>query len=304
MGKFLNTALFVIVLGASAWVLAGIIHSISLAQFTAAIAATAHWRIAAAMAFTAISFSALASYDVIAARLAAPGAVPSLAAAFAGATGNAISNTLGFHALTGSAVRYRIYHRWGLGAPQIARIIALSWAALGLGFLATLSLALLIEPHARSSIALHQSIGALIAVVLAVLLLWMMRAPRQLQFRRFSLSLPSGPLAPAQVLIGAIETGATVAALYVLIPPGIAPPFSLLAIAIIGSGLLGVASHAPGGIGVFEASMLSIFPSGHAGLLAALLMFRLIYNILPFVVSAISLAAFEIGVSSSAGNGG
>lgn len=304
MGRAFNITLFVIVLGASAWVLAGVAHAISLAQLINAIAATAHWRIAAAIAFTAISFGALASYDVIAARLAAPGVVPSMAAAFAGAAGNAISNTLGFHAVTGSAVRYRIYRRWGLGLPQIARIIALSWAALGLGFLATLSLALLIEPHASAAIASHQSIGALLAMGLVILLVWMARAPRKLHFRQFNLSLPSGSLAPAQLLIGTVETAATVAALYVLIPAGIAPPFSLLAIAIIGSGLLGIVSHAPGGIGVFEASMLSIFPSGHAGLLAALLMFRLIYNILPFVVSTISLAAFEISVNSSAGSGG
>lgn len=294
MSRFLNVALLVIVVGASAWVLAGVARTLPLAQIADAIAATAHWRITAAIAFTAISFGALASYDVIAARLAAPGAVPNVAAAFAGAAGNAISNTLGFHAVTGSAVRYRIYSHWGLGLPQIARIIALSWAALGLGFLATLSLAFLIEPHAWATITWHQHVGALMAVGLMALLVWMARAPRTLRLRKVSLSLPSGRLAPTQVLIGAVETGATVAALYVLIPAGIAPPFSLLAVAIIGSGLLGIVAHAPGGIGVFEASILSIFPSGHAELLAALLMFRLLYNVLPFVVAAISLAAFEL----------
>jgi uncharacterized membrane protein YbhN (UPF0104 family) len=297
MGRLLNIVLFVIVLGASAWVLTRVAHAITLAQLTDAIATTAHWRIAAAIAFTAISFGALASYDVIAARLAAPGAVPSIAAAFAGATGSAVSHTLGFHAVTGSAVRYRIYRHWGVGLRQIARILALSWAALGLGFLAALSAAFLMEPS-------HRVVGGFMAAALAVLLAWMARAPRSLRFRKIKLSLPSGRLAPTQVLIGAVETAATVAALYVLIPTGIAPPFSLLAIAFIGSGLLGIVSHAPGGIGVFEASMLSIFPSGHTGLLAALLMFRLIYNILPFVVSAIGLAAFEIGVNSNGDSGG
>ncbi len=54
--------------------------------------------------------------------------------------------------------------------------------------------------------------------------------------------------------------------------------------------ILGVVSHAPGGIGVFEASMTAILAGrGRPDLLAALLLFRLLYNLLPFALAVLVL---------------
>ena len=284
-------------LAAAAWVLARYSRTITPTQLIAAFGTTARWRVVVSAALTVTSFSALATYDVISARLVSGRTVPTSIAAFAGATANAISNTLGLHAITASAVRYRIYRRWGLSVQQTARIIALSWAALGLGFLTALALAFLVQPSdstAGQNPILYRAVGSALVTLVALLLVWMTRAPRTLRFATLSLTLPSGALAPLQVLIGTIETGATIGALYVLIPQDVAPAFAPFAAAFIGSVLLGIASHAPGGIGVFEASMISLFPSGHTEFLAALLLFRLIYNIMPFVLSVAALGVFEL----------
>ena len=60
--------------------------------------------------------------------------------------------------------------------------------------------------------------------------------------------------------------------------------------------LLGIVSHAPGGIGVFEATMLKVLPSpSQEALLASLLMFRILYYVIPFVLALMLLGANEGG---------
>jgi uncharacterized membrane protein YbhN (UPF0104 family) len=59
--------------------------------------------------------------------------------------------------------------------------------------------------------------------------------------------------------------------------------------------LLGIASNAPGGIGAFEMTMLNSVPTPSAeGLIASLLMFRVIYYLIPFVLALALLGAHEI----------
>jgi uncharacterized membrane protein YbhN (UPF0104 family) len=284
-----------IVIGGAASLLRRQAQSISLSQIAAAVDALPRWRLAASAVLTTISFCALAAYDAIAVRLVAPGRVPMLAAAFAGAVSNAISNTLGFHAVTGSIVRYRIYRVWGLDAADFARVVSLSWLPLALGFLVTLAIAILLgaarEPwsEAGPSIALDLLLCGVAAGSLALLA----RNTRTIQIARFSLKIPDTRVLLFEMAIGAVETAATVGALYLLIPPLLAPSFSMLAMAFISAVLLGIISHAPGGLGVFEATMISILPVSRPELLAALILFRLIYNIVPFVFAVASSAVFE-----------
>ena len=62
----------------------------------------------AALLLTAVSFAALALYDLFGAATVARRRVPAQVALLAVATANAIANTMGFHALTGSALRARV----------------------------------------------------------------------------------------------------------------------------------------------------------------------------------------------------
>lgn len=94
-----------------------------------------------------LSFSMLALFDVIASRIAVGDRFSAGLAAFAGAVTHGISNTLGFHALTGSAVRYRIYRSAGLGAGDIARIVSLAGLGVGLGFVVVITGTLCREPQ-------------------------------------------------------------------------------------------------------------------------------------------------------------
>jgi uncharacterized membrane protein YbhN (UPF0104 family) len=65
--------------------------------------------------------------------------------------------------------------------------------------------------------------------------------------------------------------------------------------------LLGFASHSPGGLGVFDAAMLvGLWQMDKEQLLAGMLLFRLLYYILPFVLSVIILTLREIIIGSRA----
>jgi uncharacterized membrane protein YbhN (UPF0104 family) len=102
-------------------------------------------------------------------------------------------------------------------------------------------------------------------------------------------------VALAQMGMGAIEMASAIGALFVLMPgyAGISfPAFSTL---YIGAVLLGIASHAPGGIGVFEAAMLAVVDrQNSSGMVAALLAYRLIYNVAPFLLASLVLAGDEL----------
>ncbi|MEY2158771.1 hypothetical protein AB7867_03295 [Rhodanobacter sp. FW510-T8] len=103
------------------------------------------------------------------------------------------------------------------------------------------------------------------------------------------------------MLIGGVEMLAAISALYVLLPAGAAPPFVDFLPIYVGAVLAGIVSHSPGGLGVFETIMLASFPpEARADLLAAMLCYRLTYNLLPFVLASAALAGFEWRLRRSA----
>lgn len=237
------------------------------------------------------SFLALGAYDTVAVRSIAGHRVSPGRAWLAGAVANAISNTLGFHAITGTAVRYRLLSRSGLSGPEVAGVTALSWTALGLGFATMLSLAVAVSPQSGQ----WQRFCALGSFGLILLSTRLLGSGKRLRAGPCTLQLPSGKVALVQMGLGAVEMASAIGALFVLMPgpDGISfPAFSTL---YIGAVLLGIASHAPGGIGVFEAAMLAMAGRRDAsGVVAALLAYRLIYNVAPFLLASLVLAGDEL----------
>jgi uncharacterized membrane protein YbhN (UPF0104 family) len=286
----------VTLLAASIWVLWGQLHTTTLEAIGVAIVAQPPSHLLLSLAFTALSFASQALYDLFAVRVAAPGAASPARALFAGFAANAIANTLGFHVVTASAVRYRIYGRAGMSLADVLRVISLSSLAIGLSYVAALAFAFLLGPLAGrpAGISGLQSlaIGLALAGCLTLLIAWLSYSPRSAMIARFKIDFPGARLAAIQLAIGVVEMGASVAALYVLIPS--APPFAPFAIAIVVATALGVLSHAPGAVGVFEAStILLLGGKGGAPLLAALLVYRVTYNLIPFVCAVSALGLHE-----------
>ncbi|MEO8365477.1 MAG: UPF0104 family protein [Pseudoxanthomonas sp.] len=255
--------------------------------------------IAISLLATMISFACLAYYDRFASEAIAPGRIERKHACFTGGVSHAFSNTLGFPALTGTAMRYRLYGQRGLPAPDIARVTVLAGLCVGLGSLCVFSLALLgaDESPAWAKVAATAGLLGLLGVV-ASYPAWSIRLrlrdSRLPTASRVALLLPLGT--------GVVEATAAILALYVLLPAESAMPFAKFVALATGAMLLGVLSHAPGGVGVFEATILAAFPaSSRSGILAALLVYRLLYNLLPFFLSCAALGVQQARTTSIGG---
>ncbi len=289
----LSVAASLVMLGVAAWILHRYLRHIAWHDVAVAWTHVPRWRIAGAVVATAVSFAMLALFDVLAARIAVGRRISARRAAFAGAVTHGIANTLGFHALTATAVRFRIYASAGLHAGDIARIVSLAGLGVGLGFAVVVCGALCWQPQITQGWG--RLPGLLLLAMLASLLVWLARRPRTLTVARWTLVFPGGATATLQMLIGGVEMLAAITALYILLPADIAPPLVDFLPIYVAAVLAGIVSHSPGGLGVFETIMLASFtPEARPALLAAMLCYRLIYSLLPFVLSSAALGLFEL----------
>jgi uncharacterized membrane protein YbhN (UPF0104 family) len=89
--------------------------------------------------------------------------------------------------------------------------------------------------------------------------------------------------------------------MYMLVPDEPYIGFVTLAVIFVASTLLGFASHSPGGLGVFDAAMLvALWQFDTEDLLAGLLLFRLLYYLVPFAISLVILGGRELWFSFAA----
>ena len=279
-------AAFVLVTAALAFVF----RDFSLTALWSAMLHQSPARRVACLAMTTASFACLALYDVVGVHIAARHRVPTGLALLAGATSAAIANTLGFHAISGSAVRAHLYLPAGLSRAEVAGVVSLSWLSLVAGNITMLTGAELWQSATGMDRPWHTLLGMGLGGLLLLWLAWLARGPRKVALGRFRLPMPTVSMALMLMVLGAVESGTALGALYVLLPSDLAPPFDVFAVGCIGAVILGVVSHAPGGLGVFEASMTAILaPRGRSDLMAALLLFRLSYNLLPFSVAVLVL---------------
>ncbi|MGN6280441.1 UPF0104 family protein [Frateuria sp.] len=289
--RALSWLLSVLLLALAAWLLHRYLGAMRWRDVATALTQLPRAHVAGAMAATAVSFAMLATFDVLAARSVAPARASGGLAAFAGFAAHALSNTLGFHAFTGGAVRYRVYATAGLGAGDIARVVALASLGVGLGYGVLGAAGMLMEPAIAAGWG--RDAGVVIVLLLTGLVVWLAR-PRSLRVGRWSIALPGSGSALLQMLIGGVEMSAAIGAMYLVLPPEIAPPFADFVPIYLAALLAGIVSHAPGGLGVFEAILLGAFPSqARTDVLAGLLCYRLVYNLLPFGVAALALGVFE-----------
>lgn len=257
-----------------------------------------------AIGLTAVSFAFLVCYDLnalhnIGRKLPlGPVAVVSLSA-------YAIGNTAGFGALSGGAIRYRGYGRLGLTGEDCARVIAFVTIAFGLGLTLMTGIALLFLADQVSGITGYpprtlKRAAIIVLLVVASGLLVMWRSKERLGSIEsggaiFS-SLPSLRDLGLQLIVIVGDVTAAGSVLYVLMPSGIQtdwPAFITLYCIAIG---LGVLSHVPAGLGIFEGVILTgLGPDAPTeAVLGSLVLYRLVYHILPLFLAVIAMAVTEV----------
>src|SRR4029450_13165533 len=294
-GAAVGLLLFALALG----LLTHELHRYHLNEVAVALRAISPFRLVVALVLTLLNYLVLSGYDALGLRVVGR-PLPYRQTAFASFVSYVIAHNVGASFLGGAAMRLHLYSGWGLSAREGAGVIALNPPPFWRGVLMLLGLSLLVSPEvARLAMPVPDVVARLLGgACLAVTGVYLLLASGTLsppRGRRWPLPMPSTRVAFAQIALSAADWLLAASVLFVLLPPGLVsfprfvPVFLLAQVA-------GVVSHVPAGLGGFEGGMLRLVPRGKAGaaMLASLLAYRLIYYLLPLVVTAVLLAAREV----------
>jgi phosphatidylglycerol lysyltransferase len=274
------------------------LHEVHYAELSAAVTALPPGQVLLALLLTALNYLVLTGYDSLAVAYAGlrlrRGRV-----ALAGFVSYAISNSLGFGMLSGAAIRFRFYTRWGVGALDLSRIVLFQSTTfwLGLFVLGGATLGFAPHPWLRDLPAppLVRALGlALLGFGLAYAVLPVVRrAP--LRLGRFEVPVPTARFAAGQFVLSILDWGLAAAVLQALLPPRTVPFGELLG-AFLAAQIVGLVSHVPGGLGVFETLMvLALRPYlSVESVLPALVLYRAVYYLLPLAAALALLVADEV----------
>ncbi|MDA8253570.1 MAG: phosphatidylglycerol lysyltransferase domain-containing protein [Rhodospirillales bacterium] len=220
--------------------------------------------------------------------------------AFASFCAYALSHNLGFAAVSGAAVRYRLYTHWGLSPAQIARVIAFCSLTFGLGGIALAGTILFIEPGAVPFLGTHAPRWAMYAfgtLLLGFDILYVVLSRLVPRFRLFGhlIELPGWRMALLQVALATVDVAVTAAVFYALLPPAHGLTYMRFVGVYLASYSAGLLATLPGGIGVFDGAMLlGLAPYLPAPrIVGAILVFRLYYYIIPLFLAGSLFAGNE-----------
>jgi glycosyltransferase 2 family protein len=302
----LGVVLSLTIIAAAAVVLYRILRDINPDELIDALEGT-DWRtLGLAGLFVAAGYLTLTFYDLFALRTIGRSEVPYRVAALAGFTSYAVGHNVGASVFSGGAVRYRVYSAWGLSVIEVTKICFVTGLTFWLGNAAVLGLGVLIAPQAAHAIDqmplwLNRVFALAILALLAAYVAWVWVKPRVIGRDGWQVTLPGGPLTLVQILIGILDLACCALAMYMLVPDEPNLGFITVAVIFVAATLLGFASHAPGGLGVFDAAMMiALWQFDKEELLAGLLLFRLLYYIIPFALSLVILGTREILLSRAA----
>jgi uncharacterized membrane protein YbhN (UPF0104 family) len=296
----IGVLLSIAIISIAAVVLFHMLRDIDTDEVLSALKATRPHHIAAAAFFVACGYFTLTFYDLFALRTIGRNEIPYRIAALTGFTSYSIGHNIGATVFTGGAVRYRIYSMYGLDAIEVAKICFIAGLTFWLGNATVLGLGVAYHPEAAVPIDqlppwLNRVIGIAMLAVLVSYVIWVWSAPREIGQGEWKVRLPSGPSTLLQICIGILDLGFCALAMYMLLPGEPRVDFVTIAVVFVSATLLGFASHAPGGLGVFDAAMLvALWQFDKESVLAGLLLFRLLYYIVPFALALTILGTREL----------
>jgi phosphatidylglycerol lysyltransferase len=298
LGKLLPLFASIAIIAIAARVLWRKLSEVDPAEVAAGFATIPGTALLLAGLFVMCALAAMAVYEVQMLRYLRPRAGwrrPFVTALIAFPIGHAV----GFGAFSGGAIRYRIYSAARYSAADIGKLIVLSVMpyAIGLGLLAATAMLAETEDvaaalHLEPQIVLSIGVGLLVSQLIYVGFVLVHKRPLKSWWPAFE--LPSTRLTAIQFGLGIVEVLCTAAVLFVLLPPGAEIAFPAFVAVYVTAVVAGALSGVPAGLGVFESILLVTLADLPAeALLGAVLAYRLVYELLPFVTGVLLLLAYE-----------
>ena len=254
--------------------------------------------------FVTGAYVTLTCYDFFSLRTIGACHVPYRIAAMAAFTSYSIGHNLGATVFTGGAIRFRIYSAYGLSIVDVAKIAFVTGLTFWLGNAFVLGLGMAISPEAASALdrmppSINQAIGVFVLFVIGFYLVWLLGGTREVGVKGVAVVLPNASLTLVQIMIGVLDLGLSALGMYMLLPADPAAELLPFVVIFVLATLLGFISHTPGALGVFDAAILLALPQyTRAELLATLVVFRMIYYVIPFTLALCTMAAREFWLAS------
>jgi phosphatidylglycerol lysyltransferase len=282
---------------AAVWVLHRELRQVRYREVAEAVRALPPARLLLAFVFTFANYAILTGFDLLAFEYVGK-RIAGWKVALASYTGYAVSNSVGFALISGTSVRYRFYTRWGLTAAELSQVVVFYFGTFWLGLLVLGGLSLAFDPHP----ALLREMGGGVRVLGAALLLtgaayaaaaMLRRGP--LRVWKLELPLPPPRLVGGQFLLSTLDWALAAGVFYALLPP--TPlTFAEVLSAFLAAQILGLLSHVPGGLGVFEGTMVLLLrrylPTEQV--FSTLVLYRIVYYLIPLAVALVILIADEV----------
>jgi uncharacterized membrane protein YbhN (UPF0104 family) len=280
----------------------------SLAAIWSAILAIPPHRILLAAISTLVAYAALAWYDRIALLHLGVGHISWLFVSLCSFTTYALSHNIGASVFSGALVRYRAYTAKGLSAAQVAVLVALCSFTFVLGTVLLGGFTLVVDPKLLTRLEgklpgfltdpkTALVVGFCMLGFVALYVLGSILRLRPLHIRSFKLEYPRPGIMGRQLLAAPLELLGAAGIIYFALPDAMNPGFIPVLAIFLASFSVALASHAPGGLGVFEIVFITAMhitdDAQKDAIIAAVIIFRIFYFWIPALISVIVVVLFE-----------
>lgn len=275
----------------------------NISDITSALQMTPVWIIIISLALTLLNYLVLAAYDSLALYFTGHTKIPLPKVIAAALVSYAVSNNTGHSWAAGGSIRYRYYSRWGVPAWDILKIslflsITYLLGAITLGLVGSLLLPLYVSNTIHDSQTIYWISVVCFATLVAywgAVLYW--RKP--INIKGIELHLPSPKMTFWQTVVSSIDIVLSSIVLWVLLLGKVDISFSGFVMVFVVAQVAGVISQVPGGIGVFEGAFLWLMTDiqgsdQNIALMGALMLFRVIYFIIPLLLAGVGLFGYEV----------
>ncbi|WP_375465420.1 lysylphosphatidylglycerol synthase domain-containing protein [uncultured Methylobacterium sp.] len=283
------------------------LRGISLAEIGGSLAAIPVHRFLLAGVATLVAYAALAWYDRIALLHLGVTHISVLFVSVCSFTTYALSHNIGASVFSGAVVRYRAYTAKGLSAAQVAVLVALCSFTFGLGTILLGGFVLVALPDTLTRLqgylpailtnpATARILGAVLLGAVALYMIGSLLRLRPLTVRAFKLEYPRPRIMVRQIIAAPLELLGAAGIIYFALPEANNPGFLVVLAVFLASFSAALVSNAPGGLGVFELVFVIAMPDmERPSIIAALLVFRMFYFWLPFLISVVVVLLYERG---------
>lgn len=284
--KILTSLMLVVGFGFAGYLLYHTFREYSVSEVVESVRAIPTANLLAAFGFAFGSYLCLTGFDWAGVRYVKGDlAYPKIA--LASFIALSIGQSVGLAGLSSGALRYRYYAHWGMSTEDVAKIVLLSGVTVGLGMAVLSGIVLVVNPkdaasvlHLREGVVVGIGVASLAATAAYLALAAFVRTP--LKIRSWTFEMPALKIAIAQVVIGAVNFILVSACLREVMAASADISYLKAATAFVLANLAILVTHAPGGLGVLEATVRHVM--GDQASIGSLVAFRVIYFFIPFFI--------------------